>query len=249
MSKFNYALKASKREQAGKGVARSLRRENKAPAVIYGDNKEPVKIALEGNQINLEYNKGHMFTSLCDLEIDGTKHLVLARDVQLHPVSDKVEHVDFLRVTPKTTIVVKVPVHFINQNECPGLKEKGVLNIVRHELELVCLATDIPDSVDVDLTGKGLGDAARISNAKLPNGTKPTITNRDFVIATIQIPRAYVEQEITAPVGDEAVAGAEGAAAPAAGAAAPAADGKAAPAVAAGGKDAKAPAAKPEAKK
>ena len=242
MSKFNYALKASKREQAGKGVARALRRENKAPAVIYGDNKEPVKIALEGNAINLEYRKGHMFTSLCDLEIEGAKHLVLARDVQLHPVSEKVEHVDFLRVTPKTKIVVQVPVHFINHDECPGLKEKGVMNIVRHELELVCLATQIPDSVDVDLTGKGLGDAVRVSNAKLPEGTKPTITNRDFVIATIQIPRAYVEQEITAPVGDEAAAaGADGAAAPAAG------DAKAAPAG-----DAKAAvpaAAKPEAKK
>ena len=241
MSKFNYALKASKREQAGKGVARALRRENKAPAVIYGDNKEPVKIALEGNAINLEYRKGHMFTSLCDLDIDGAKHLVLARDVQLHPVSEKVEHVDFLRVTPKTKIVVQVPVHFINAEECPGLKEKGVMNIVRHELELVCLATQIPDSVDVDLTGKGLGDAVRVSNAKLPEGTKPTITNRDFVIATIQIPRAYVEQEIVAPVGDEAAAGADGAAAPAAG------DAKAAPAG-----DAKAAvpaAAKPEAKK
>jgi large subunit ribosomal protein L25 len=242
MSKFNYALKAAKRDQAGKGVARSLRRENKAPAVIYGDNKEPVKISLEGNAINLEYRKGHMFTSLCDLEVDGTKQLVLARDVQLHPVSDMVEHVDFLRVTPKTTIVVDVPVHFINHDDCPGLKEKGVLNIVLHELELVCQAMNIPDSVDVDLKGKGLGAAVRLSDAKLPEGTKPVAGVRDYVIATLQIPRAYVEQEITAPTPD-AVAGAEGAAPAADGAAAPAA-GAAAPA-----KDAKAPAAKPEAKK
>lgn len=237
MSKFNYVLKATKRDQAGKGVARSLRRENKAPAVIYGDKKEPVKISLEGNAINLEYRKGHMFTSLCDLEVDGQKQLVLARDVQLHPVSDMVEHVDFLRVSPKTKIVVEVPVHFINQDQCPGLKEKGVLNVVRHEVELECLAVNIPDQIDVDLSGKGLGDSIRISNAKLPEGTSP-VMKRDFVIGTIQIPRAYVEQEIVAPVSDEAAAAAAG------GAAAPAADAKAAPAA-----DAKAAEKKPEAKK
>lgn len=245
MSK-NYALKAATRERAGKGVARALRRENKAPAIIYGDGKEPVKIALEANAINLEYRKGHMLTNLCDLEVDGQKHLVLARDVQLHPVSDIVEHVDFLRVTPKTKIVVHVPVHFINNEKSPGLKEGGVLNIVRHDVELVCAAVDIPEFIEANVEGKGLGDAVRISDAKLPAGAKPAITGRDFVLATIQVPRAYVEMEVTAPVSDEAAAGAEGAAAPAA-AAAPAKEGD--KAAAAPAKDAKAPAAKPEAKK
>lgn len=251
MSK-NYAMQAAKRDRAGKGVARSLRRDHKVPAVVYGDGKTPALISLNDNQINLEYRKGHMFTQLCDLDIDGEKHLVLVRDVQLHPVSEKVEHVDFLRVTPKTRITVHVPVHFINNSDSPGLKEGGVLNIVRHDLELSCIATDIPESVDVNLAGKDLGDAVRLSDAKLPEGTTPTIKGRNFVIATLQIPRAYVEQEITAPVGDEAAAaaaaGVEGAAAPgaaapgaaaapAAGAAAPAKDAKAAAAPAA--KDAK----------
>lgn len=248
MSK-NYALKAATRERAGKGVARALRRENKAPAIIYGDGKEPVKIALEANAINLEYRKGHMLTNLCDLDVNGQKHLVLARDVQLHPVSDMVEHVDFLRVTPKTKITVHVPVHFINNDKSPGLKEGGVLNVVRHDVELVCAAVDIPEFIEANMDGKNLGDAVRISDAKLPAGAKPAITDRDFVLATIQVPRAYVEMEITAPVADEAAAaGAEGAAAPAAEGAAAATAAKDAKA-AAPAKDAKPEAKKPEGKK
>src|SRR5262245_20494073 len=121
MSSRNYAVKAQTRDRAGKGVARELRRQNKVPAVIYGDNKEPVKISLDAKEINMEYNKGHMLTSLCDLDVDGGKHQVLARDVQLHPVTDRVEHVDFLRVNAKTKIAVMVPVHFINEQDCPGL--------------------------------------------------------------------------------------------------------------------------------
>ena len=242
----NYALKASKRDRAGKGVARTLRRENKVPGVIYGDAKEPVKISLSDKDINLEYRKGHMYTSLCDLDLDGTHHLALARDVQLHPVSDRVEHIDFMRVTPKTTIVVHVPVHFINHNDSPGLKEKAVLNVVLHELELVCLATDIPEQVDVDLAGKKLGEAVRLSDAKIPNGAKAVTVNKskDYVIATLQAPRAYVEMEITAPTPD-AAAGAAAApgAAPAAGAAAPAAGAAPATGAAPAPAGAKAPAA------
>ena len=235
MSK-NYAMKAATRDRAGKGVARALRRESKVPAVIYGDNKPPTLVSLSDNLINLEYRKGHMLTNLCDLDVDGQKHLVLVRDIQLHPVSDRVEHVDFLRVTPKTLIKVDVPVHFINQADCPGIKEKGVLNVVRYALELMCTAVDIPEQIDVDLKGKGLGDTIRLSDAKLPPGATSAIKGRNFVIATIQTPRAYVEAEITAPVSDEAAAAA------AAGAAAPAGAGKDAKAPAAAA--AKAPAAK-----
>ena len=163
----------------------SRRREGQVPAVIYGDNKEPVKIALSSNAINVEFNKGHMFTNLCDLDLDGKKHLVLARDVQLHPVTDVVEHVDFLRVGPKTKIAVMVPVHFIDQDKCPGLDRKGIVNVVRHEVELWCSAMDIPEQIDVSLADKDFGDAVKISNAKLPAGVSPVITNRDFTIATI----------------------------------------------------------------
>lgn len=194
MSK-NYAMTAAVRERAGKGVARTLRREGRVPAVIYGDNKEPVKISLNANAINVEYNKGHMFTSLCDITIDGKPHLVLARDVQLHPVTDIVEHVDFLRVGPKTKIAVMVPVHFIDQDKCPGLDRKGIVNVVRHEVELWCIATDIPEQLEVSLAEKDFGDAVKISNAKLPKGTSPVITNRDFTIATIVAPKTAAQEE------------------------------------------------------
>ncbi|MGQ0526703.1 MAG: 50S ribosomal protein L25/general stress protein Ctc [Alphaproteobacteria bacterium] len=220
MSK-NYALKAAKRELAGKGVARALRREDKIPGVVYGDGKESVKISLPSIPVNLEYNKGLMFTHLCDLDVGGEKHLVLARDIQLHPVKDRVEHVDFLRVNAKTKIKIDVPVHFINEDKSPGLKEKAVLNVVRHEIELFCSAIDIPEFIEVDLTGMETGDAVKISHAILPQGSSPTIKERDFTIATLQEPKAYVEEEITNPAaeGVESAAPAEGAegAAPAAG--------------------------------
>lgn len=211
----NYALQAEKRDRAGKGVARALRRENKVPAVIYGDGKEPVSIALPAKEINLEYLKAHMFTSLCDLDVGGTKHLVLARDVQLHPVNDRVEHVDFLRVNKNTKIAVFVPVHFINEDKCPGIKERGVMNVVRHEIELMCSAIDIPEQVEVNLEGKKIGDTVKLSDAKLPEGTKAVIANRNFAIATIQEPKEYIEQEIVKPIDDATVAAAAAAAAPA----------------------------------
>ena len=191
----HYALSAEERNRAGKGVARALRREKKIPGVVYGDSKEPQSIALPVKEISLEYQKGHMYTNLCDLEINGKKHLVLARDVQIHPVNDTVLHVDFLRVTPKTTITVNVPVHFLNEENCPGVKNKGSLTIVRHDLELVCLATEIPEKIDIDLTPYDIADAIKISDVKLPKGVKPAITNRDFTIATIAPPRLLLEEE------------------------------------------------------
>ena len=194
MSK-NYALKAETRDGAGKGAARQLRRDGKTPAVIYGDNKEPVKIALNSNDLNTEYNKGHMFTTLCDIDVNGEKHLVLARDVQLHPVTDIAEHADFLRVTAKTKINVSVPVQFLGEEESPGLKERGVLNVVRFEVELVCSATKIPEALEVDISTKEIGDAIKMSDATLPEGTKPVITDRDFTIATIAAPRTAAEVE------------------------------------------------------
>jgi len=219
-----YSLTAAKREQAGKGAARSLRRDGKIPAVIYGDKKEPVTISLNSNTINVEYRKGHMSTNLCDLDLDGQKHLVLARDVQLHPVTDIVEHVDFLRVSPNTKIAVMVPVLMINQDKCPGLTQKGVLNITRHELEVLCSAVDIPEEIEVDLAGKEIGDAVKSSNAKLPAGAKFVISDRDFTVATIIPPKTVDEPETVAPVA--AAAPAAGAAAPAAAAAAKPADKK-----------------------
>lgn len=229
-----YSVKAEKRERAGKGIARSLRREGKLPGVIYGDSKTPVLVSLVANDIQKEWLKGHMFTHLCEITVGTEKNLVLARDVQIHPVSDKVEHVDFLRVSPKTTLHVNIPVHFINQDTCPGIKEKGVLTVAHHDIDMVCRATEIPEFIEVDLTPFKIGDSIRLSHAKLPAGAKPS-DDSDFTIASIMAPKQQVEE---AP-----------AAAAAATAAAPAAGGKAAPAAAAGAKAPAAAAAKPAAKK
>ncbi|MCB1783318.1 MAG: 50S ribosomal protein L25/general stress protein Ctc [Alphaproteobacteria bacterium] len=206
MAMSKYALKAAKRERAGKGVARSLRREGRTPAVIYGDGKEPVTISLNENEINVTYNRGHMLTMLCELDVDGDQHLVLARDVQLHPVTDIVEHVDFLRVSPKTKIAVMVPVHFINEDKCPGIHQKGTLNVVRHEVELLCSATNIPDQIEVNLEGKHNGEPVKISSAILPEGTSPVITDRDFTIATLVAPKtaAAIEAEEAAEAAEDA---------------------------------------------
>ena len=193
-----YALVAQKRERAGKGVARALRREGRSPAVIYGGNKEPVKISIDDNQVNTLYNKGHMFTSVCELELDGKAEKVLARDVQLHPVTDRVEHVDFLRVTDKTKLAVMVPVVFINEDKCPGLDLKGILNVTRHEIEVVCRAVNIPESVEVSLEGIEIGEAVKWSNAVAIDGVSPAIDDRDFTIATMIAPKKAAETEESA---------------------------------------------------
>ena len=210
----NYAMTADLREKAGKGTSRALRRDSRIPAVIYGEGKEPVTVSLDYKTTSLEYHKGHMFTTLCDLAVGKDKHLVLARDVQVHPVNGNVLHVDFLRVGPKTRIKVMVPVQFINEEQSPGMsKEKGVLNVVRHEVELLCQATSIPDQIEVDMTGTQIGDAIKISKANMPEGAKPVIDDRDFTIATIAAPRVAMEVEETATEGDDAEAAAEGEAA------------------------------------
>ena len=217
----NYAMKATKRERAGKGVARALRRDKQTPAVIYGANKSPVTISIPTKEANLEFNKGQMFTTLCDIDVDGDKSLVLARDVQLHPVSDQVLNVDFLRVSDKTKITVAVNVNFTNQEQSPGVKEGGILNILRYDVDLVCKATAIPESIDVDLSEFNIGDSIKISNADMPDGSKPAIDDRDFTLATIAAPKAIeeeVEEEAEGEEGAEASAeGAEGDAAPAEG--------------------------------
>ncbi len=213
MSK-NFALKAEKRERAGKGIARALRREDQIPGVVYGDSKEPVLISMPAKEVGLEYNKGHMFTTLCDLDVSGEKNLVLARDIQLHPVNDRILHVDFLRVTPKTKLNVMVPVQFVNEEECPGLKAKGILNVVRHEVELTCAATAIPDSIEIDLSSFEVGDAIKMSTAKLPEGATPAISDRDFTIATIVAPKTAAQEEAEEAAAEEgAEEGAEEAAA------------------------------------
>lgn len=219
-------LVAQPRDRAGKGVARATRRENRVPAVIYGGKEPPVLIALERKDIERKVHNPNFFTHLFEIDVDGTKHKVLPRDVQLHPLNDHPIHVDFLRVGEGVTIEVAVPVEFINQEASPGLKRGGVLNIVRHELHLRCPVERIPAHITIDVTGFEVGASIHISHVNLPEGVRPTIAGRDFTIATV-----------TAPSGLKSADAAEDAAEAANAAAAKAASGKAAPA-------AKAPAAK-----
>ena len=202
-----YALSAMKRERAGKGVARALRRDKQTPAVIYGDNKSPITISIPTKEVNFEWNKAHMLTTLCELDVDGKSALVLARDVQLHPVTDNVLHVDFLRVNSKTKLTVSVPVVCINQEECPGLKAKGILSITRYNVDLVCKAMAIPESIEIDISAMEIGDTIKISNATMPEGASAAITDRDFTIGAVIAPRVAMEEDETE---GEAAEGEEG---------------------------------------
>lgn len=189
------ALKAEVREGTGKGTARAIRRESKIPAVIYGNKQDPVTIAMNAKEITLEYHKGHLFTTLVDMDIDGKKELVLARDVQTHVVTDELLHADFLRVSPKTRIAVQVPVHFINQDKSPAMDKGAILNVVRHEVEIYCRATEIPEMIEINLAGKEFGDSVKISDANMPEGAEPTITDRDFTVATLVEPKKAADEE------------------------------------------------------
>ncbi|MCB1483259.1 MAG: 50S ribosomal protein L25/general stress protein Ctc, partial [Hyphomicrobiaceae bacterium] len=178
-------LKAQARPRAGKGAARQTRREGNVPAVIYGDNKTPETIALDYNELWKQFLKGHFTSTAFEIDVEGTKHIVLARDIQLDPVRDTPLHVDFQRVGKDGIIRVSIPVRFTNDAASPGLKRGGVLNIVRHTVELYAPATAIPEHLDADVAGLDIGDSIKISAIKLPEGVRPVITDRDFTIATI----------------------------------------------------------------
>ncbi len=181
-------LPAAERERAGKGPARAARRAGQVPGVIYGAKKDPVMIAVENRQLNKLLNSGGFFSTLFDLKVGSKAERVLPRDVQFDPVTDQPVHVDFLRVSAATSVNVEVAVNFLNEDQCPGLTEGGVLNVVRYEIELSCRADAIPQQIDIDLTGLQIGDGVHISMVSLPEGVEPTITDRDFTIATIAAP-------------------------------------------------------------
>jgi large subunit ribosomal protein L25 len=201
-----YALLAEKRDRAGKGVARALRREKRVPAVIYGDRKDPVLVSILEKDISKEYMKGYMSTHLCDLDIGGVKQLCIAREVQLHPVTDRVEHADFLRVTPKTKISVEVPVHLVNHEASPGLKAGGVINMVHHEIEMMCSATDIPEYIEIDLTGIEIGDSIRMEKAKIPAGAVSSLDPEEVLITIVAPKSAAADEAADAAVAAAAAA-------------------------------------------
>lgn len=179
------------REKAGKGSARAARRAGLVPAVIYGAKKAPVLVSIKRNELAAIISKGGFLSHQFELVIDGgARERVLPRDVQLHPVTDVPLHVDFLRLAKGSTVTVAVPVHFLNHKASPGLKRGGVLNIVRHEVELEVPADAIPEALEADLTGLEINDTLKISAIALPEGCRPTIVDRDFTIATIAAPSA-----------------------------------------------------------
>jgi large subunit ribosomal protein L25 len=183
-------LSAEARDRAGKGASRALRREGRVPAVIYGNNEEPQMVHVEEKLLAKLLGTGHFFNSVVMVEVGGKSIRTLPKDVAFHPVSDRPLHADFLRVSEHAKVHVNVPVEFINEPASPGLKRGGVLNVVRHELELICDAAEIPDSVTIDLTGFDVGESIHISHVALPKGAACAITDRDFTIATIIAPSA-----------------------------------------------------------
>ncbi|MFT4160806.1 50S ribosomal protein L25/general stress protein Ctc [Shinella zoogloeoides] len=195
MSHDTYELKAETRERVGKGSSRELRRNGLIPAVIYGDKQAPLAIAIPTKEVTQRIHAGGFKTTVATIDVNGEKIKVLPKDFQLDPVRDFTMHVDFLRVSGDTHVVVEVPVHFVNEEKSPGIKAGGVLNVVRHAVELHALAGNIPEFITADLTGLKVGEGIHISHVKLPKGTSPVITDRDFTIATIAVPAAGVKEE------------------------------------------------------
>ncbi|WP_068076678.1 50S ribosomal protein L25/general stress protein Ctc [Novosphingobium lentum] len=188
-------LTAETRDRGGKGASRALRREGRVPAVVYGGKQEPISIHVEEKELRRQLGTGHFTNSIVMVEIGGKPIRCLPKDVAFHPVSERPLHVDFLRVAANAKVEVSVPVLFVNEEGSPGLKKGGVLNIVRHELELICEADKIPDDIQIDVTGTDIGDSIHISAVKLPVGSESAITDRDFTIATIVAPSALKSEE------------------------------------------------------
>ena len=203
-------IDATMRSRVGKGSARAARRAGRVPAVIYGDKKAPLTIEMEERVVRKVIHEPGIFGRLLNINIDGKNTTVLTRDIQMHPVTDEPLHMDMLRVGVTSAVAVAVPVEFINHEKSPGLKIGGVLNVVRHEVELNCPAGDIPEKITVDLDGVKIGDSIHISAIELPEGTTPTITDRDFTVATLQSPGGGVKNEDEEAEGGEEAEAAEG---------------------------------------
>ena len=200
------SIAAEPRVNCGKGPARRLRAAERVPAVIYGGNGEPVTVSVGLREIAREIHRPGFFSRLYDLSVNGEKLRVLPRDVQLDPVTDIPVHVDFLRFQSGQKITVSVPVSFREHEASPGLKRGGVLNVVRHEIELVCQVESIPEGIEFDLTGREIGDSLHISDVTLPEGVTPLVTDRDFTVATVAAPTVRKEEEAAAQAEAEAAA-------------------------------------------
>jgi len=202
-------LSAETRDRVGKGASRALRREGRVPAVIYGNKQEPLGIHLNERALVKALNTGHFMNSVIMIEGAGGKAIrTLAKDVALDVVTDRPVHIDFLRISEHARVTVAVPVVFADEEESPGLTKGGVLNIVRHELEIVCDASEIPSEITVSVKGLDLGESLHISAVTLPKGVESAIEDRDFTIATIAAPAALLaEREDEAAEAEAAEAG------------------------------------------
>ena len=188
-------INANLREKVGKGSARFARRNGLVPAVIYGNKESALSISINAKNWKQLVQKQGIYGQLFNILLNDQKYFVLPRDIQFHPVSEETIHIDFLRVTEKSTVNVGITVEFINEDKCTGLKLGGVLNVVRSQIELACPATTIPEKIVVDLDGLNVGDTIHISSIDLPENCIPTITDRDFTVATIASPRGGMGEE------------------------------------------------------
>ena len=196
-------LPAEARDRAGKGASRALRRDGRVPAVIYGQKNDPLSIHVEEKLLSKMMSTGHFMNSVVMIDVGGKATRTLPKAVDFHPVTSRPIHVDFLRISEHTKVHVNVPVRFDNEEASPGLKRGGVLNVVQHELELVCDAAHIPNEIHVSLDGLEIGDSIHIGNVMLPDGVEPANQEEDFTVATIVAPSAMkAEEEEAAPAGD-----------------------------------------------
>jgi large subunit ribosomal protein L25 len=198
-------LSAETRDRAGKGASRAMRRQGRVPAVIYGQKQDPMAIHVEEKALVKMLSTGHFMNSVVMIDAGGNQTRTLPKDVQFHPVTDRPLHVDFLRISEHSKVTVAVPIRFVNDEESPGLRRGGVLNAVRHDLELICDAASIPDEIPVDLTGLDIGDSLHISQVRLPEGTVSAIDDRDFTVATIVAPSGLKAEAEEAAAAADAV--------------------------------------------
>ncbi len=188
-------LKALKRENLSSGSNNKLRAKGLVPAILYGGNNPNQNISVSLKDISTIINSDTFMSKVLEIEVDGKKEKVIPRDVSYHVVSEQPIHIDFMRIVSGKKIVLEIPVKFINHPDSPGLKRGGVLNIVRRKVELKCPAENIPDEIVVDLAGTDIGTSIKISSVKLPDNVIPTITDRDFVVATVAAPTVIKEPE------------------------------------------------------
>ncbi|MDO8297164.1 MAG: 50S ribosomal protein L25/general stress protein Ctc [Caulobacter sp.] len=195
-------LNVEVRDRTGTGGAREARRAGKVPGVLYGGPKGPVAISVKANEFRKSLQTGQLHGHLVTLKYGAESQPVIAKDIQFHPVTDEPVHFDLLRVEEGSTVRIAIPVHFKNQDVCPGLKQGGSLEVVRHDVELNCPADAIPEELVVDLSTKELGDTIRISDIALPKGVTPVLGDRDFVLATLKVSSAGMSEAAEAAEGE-----------------------------------------------